>query len=65
MRAGAEGEDVRGRAAGRGVNPSESSSVGLERRAEERRWGVMKGVDARGGLIRSWEWTLWSGGHLS
>lgn len=53
MRAGAEGEDVRGRAAGRGVNPSEGSNVGLERRAEERRWGVMKGVDARGGLIRS------------
>ena len=61
MRAGAEGEDVRGRAAQWGVNPSEGS-VGLERRAEERRWGVMKGVDATGGLNRSWEWILWSGG---
>lgn len=65
MRAGAEGEEVRGRAAGTewGVSPSDGS-VGLEGRAEERRCGVMKGSDA-GGLSRSWEWTLWCGKHLS
>lgn len=66
MRAGAEGEEVRGKAAGtgRGVTPSDGS-VGLEGRAEECRCGVMKGAEARGGLNRSWEWTLWCGEHLS
>lgn len=56
MRDGAEGEEVRGRAAARerGVSPR-VGSVGLERRADEVGWGVMKGQDAeaRGGLSRS------------
>ncbi len=65
MRAGAEGEEVKGRTAwsGCGVSPREGS-VGLERRAEERWCGVMEGLDADG-LNRSWEWTLWCGKHLS
>ena len=56
MREGAEGEEVRGRAAATrcGVNPRDGSG-GLERRADEGRCGVMKGqgAEARGGLSRS------------
>lgn len=49
---------------GWGVSPSDGNE-GVEGRAEECRCGLMKGADAKGGLNRSWEGTLWCGKHLS
>lgn len=59
MRFGAEGDDVRGRAAGPdwGVTPSDGSG-GLEVRLEEGSCVVVKRADTRG-LNSSCDWMLW------
>lgn len=59
MKAGAEGDDVRGRAAGAdwGVTPSDGSE-GLEVRLEVGSWGVVKRPETRG-LSSSCDWMLW------
>lgn len=59
MRVGAEGDDVRTRAAGTawGVTPSDGRG-GLEARLEEESCGAVRRAGPRTGLNRSWDWML-------